>query len=94
MSFFEVGMLVCFGLAWPINIAKSLTSKTVAGRSLFFQWAILIGYVFGIIHKILYSNDVVLYLYLLNFVMISFDLCLGYRNKRLDKIIVKKDSQS
>lgn len=85
MSVFEVGMLVCFGAAWPINIAKSIKSKTAAGRSLIFQWAILLGYVSGIIHKLLYSKDVVLYLYFLNFAMISFDLCLGYRNKRLDK---------
>ena len=85
MSVFEVGMLVCFGAAWPINIAKSIKSKTTAGRSLIFQWAILLGYVSGIIHKLLYSKDVVLYLYFLNFAMISFDLCLGYRNKMLDK---------
>lgn len=85
MSVFEVGMLVCFGAAWPINIAKSIKSKTAAGRSLIFQWAILLGYVSGIIHKLLYSKDVVLYLYFLNFAMISFDLCLSYRNKMLDK---------
>ena len=62
MSFLEIGMLVGFGAAWPMNIYKSLTSRTAAGRSLTFQWAIIFGYVCGIIHKLIYSNDVVLYL--------------------------------
>ena len=85
MSIFEIGMLVAFGLAWPSNIYKSLKSRTAAGRSLTFQWAILIGYICGITHKILYSNDIVLYLYILNFVMVSIDTGLYFRNRRLDR---------
>ena len=74
MSFLEIGMLVGFGAAWPMNIYKSLTSRTAAGRSLTFQWAII------------YSNDVVLYLYVLNLLMVSTDTVLCYRNRRLDRI--------
>lgn len=85
MSIFEIGMLVCFGLAWPTNIYKSLKSRTAAGRSLTFQWAILAGYICGITHKILYSNDIVLYLYILNFCMVSVDTALYFRNRRLDR---------
>ena len=85
MSFFEMGMLVCFGLAWPTNIYKSLKSRTAAGRSLGFQWAILAGYLCGIIHKLLYSNDIVLYIYILNLCMVAVDTALYYRNKRLDR---------
>ena len=85
MSVFEIGMLVGFGFAWPSNIYKSLKSRTAAGRSGLFLWAVLFGYVCGIIHKILYSNDFVLYLYILNFVMVSVDTCLFYRNCRLDR---------
>ena len=85
MSVFEIGMLVCFGFAWPSNIYKSLKSRTAAGRSLTFQWAVLIGYICGITHKILYSNDVVLYLYIINFVMIAIDTVLYFRNYHLDK---------
>ena len=84
MSVFEIGMLVCFGFAWPSNIYKSLKSRTAAGRSLTFQWAVLIGYVCGITHKILYSNDIVLYLYIINFIMVAIDTGLYFRNKRLD----------
>lgn len=85
MSIFEIGMLVSIGLAWPSNIYKSLKSRTAAGRSLTFQWAILFGYICGITHKILYSNDIVLYLYILNFIMVSIDTALYFRNRRLDR---------
>ena len=84
MSIFEMGMLLCFGAAWPLNIYKSLKSRTAAGRSILFQWAIIIGYICGIIHKILYSNNIVLYLYILNLLMVSFDTALYFRNKKLD----------
>lgn len=85
MSIFEAGMLACFGLAWPMNIYKSYKSRTAAGKSLLFQWAILVGYVCGIIHKLLYSHDLVLYLYILNFAMVLFDTALYFRNKKLDE---------
>lgn len=85
MSIFEMGMLLCFGAAWPLNIYKSLKSRTAAGRSILFQWAIIIGYICGIIHKILYSNNIVLYLYILNLLMVSFDTVLYFRNKKLDQ---------
>lgn len=85
MRIFEAGMLLCFGAAWPLNIYKSVKSRTAAGRSMMFQWAILVGYICGIIHKILYSNDIVLYLYILNFVMVAIDTVLYFRNKKLDR---------
>lgn len=85
MSLFEIGMLVCFGAAWPLNIYKSFKSRTSAGRSILFQWAILLGYICGIIHKLLYSRDVVLFLYVLNFVMVAVDTVLYFRNKQLDR---------
>ena len=86
MSIFEVGMLACFGAAWPMNILKSLRSRTAAGKSVLFQWAILIGYICGITHKLLYSMDVVLALYILNFLMVSTDTILIYRNRKLDRL--------
>ena len=85
MSFFEIGMLVCFGAAWPLNIWKSLKSRTAAGRSLVFQWVILIGYICGITHKLLYSMDFVLVLYIINFIMVFVDTMLICRNRSLDR---------
>ena len=85
MSIFEMGMLLCFGVAWPANIYKSLKSKTAAGRSMGFQWAILAGYLCGIVHKILFNNDIVLYIYILNFAMVALDTALYFRNRSWDR---------
>ena len=85
MSIFEAGMLICFGAAWPMNIIKSLHSRTSAGRSVLFQWFVLVGYISGITHKIIHNRDIVLVLYIINFLMIAFDTYLYYRNKKLDE---------
>ena len=85
MSIFEAGMLLCFGAAWPMNFIKSLRSRTAGGKSVIFQWAILVGYICGITNKLLYSMDIVLVLYILNFVMVATDTVLIYRNRALDK---------
>jgi len=85
MSMFEAGMLICFGLAWPVNIANSLKTRSAKGKSVFFLYVIELGYVFGITHKLLYSRDLVMALYILNFTMVLVDICLYYRNLRLDR---------
>lgn len=85
MSIFEAGMLICFGFAWPINIYKSLTSRSTGGKSMFFSIVVDIGYIFGIIHKLLYSPDLVLYLYILNLLMVTCDLCLFFRNRKWER---------
>lgn len=85
MSIFEVIMLICFGMAWPLNIYKSLTTKSVEGKSCLFLYVILIGYLSGIIHKIVYSYDFVLVLYVINFIMVSIDTFLYHRNARQAK---------
>ncbi len=84
MSIFEAAMLLCFGLAWPFSIFRSYHSKTAKGKSGFFTAVILIGYVCGIINKIFYHYDFVLYLYILNFLMVLVDFLLYFRNKRFD----------
>ncbi|HEY8463068.1 MAG TPA: hypothetical protein VIM29_03460 [Bacillota bacterium] len=83
MSLFELLMLVCFGAAWPFSIYKSYRSRQTAGKSGLFLVVLAIGYVAGIIHKLLYSFDAVIYLYILNLIMITTDLLLFIRNKRL-----------
>lgn len=84
-SYFELGMLVCFGFAWPVNIAKSIRSKTSKGKSVGFLIILLLGYFSGITHKILYSRDIVLTLYAINAVMVGIDICLYFINARRDK---------
>jgi uncharacterized membrane protein YbjE (DUF340 family) len=85
MSIFEAGMLICFGAAWPVNIYKSYKTKSAVGKSLPFLLIVITGYCCGIIHKLLFSRDVVLYLYLLNLLMVFVDLALYVRNRRLDR---------
>lgn len=85
MSIFEVMMLLCFGAAWPLSIYKSYTSKINSGKSLGFLLVIILGYVCGIINKMLYNPDIVMYLYVLNMAMVSIDACLWVRNNRLAK---------
>ena len=82
MSIFEIIMLICFGAAWPFSIYKSYTSRSVAGKSLQFLVVLLFGYAAGVMHKIIYNFDYVIFLYILNFLMVSIDTLLYLRNRR------------
>ena len=77
-SIWEVLFLLCFSISWPVSIAKSLRTKVVIGKSPLFMSLIILGYIFGIIHKSLYSNDIVIWLYVFNAALVSFDLALYY----------------
>ena len=85
MSIFEALMLISFGVAWPVSIYKSIKSKSTKGKSFLFIWVILFGYSAGITHKLLYSKDLVLILYIINFLMVAIDLVLYIRNRRIEK---------
>lgn len=85
MSIFETLMLICFGAAWPFSIYKSYVSRSVQGKSAFFLIIILLGYVAGTLHKLFYQYDMVIYLYILNFIMVSTDFVLYLRNSRLSR---------
>ena len=86
MSIFETMMLLCFGAAWPFSIYRSYTSKSVAGKSPYFLLILMLGYVFGILNKIFYNLDFVIYLYALNLVMVTADLILYKRNLKILKM--------
>jgi hypothetical protein len=85
MSIFEIIMLTCFGFAWPISIHKSLTSKSTGGKSPLFSYVIIIGYLSGMTHKWLFNRDLVMVLYAINMAMVTVDLLIYYRNKRLEE---------
>lgn len=95
---FEALTIFCFGLSWPISIRKSWISRTAKGKSLFFEIFLLIGYAFGIARKIIQvsamgSSGFIFYLsfffYVLNFIEISIDVALYFRNTKLDKLAEK-----
>ncbi len=87
MSVFEAAMLICFGVSWPVSIARSLRTGVVIGKSPVFMLIVAGGYLFGIVHKVLYANDVLVWLYAFNMsmVLVDFALYLFYlpRNKAM-----------
>jgi len=90
MSIFEITMLVCFGAAWPFSIYKSHKSKSIKGKSALFLVIILAGYAAGILNKIYYNFDDVIYLYALNMIMVMLDLFLYIRNRKISIIYEQK----
>jgi len=85
MNFLEAGMLICFGASWPLDIYKSLKSRSTAGKSVMFMFVLNAGYLFGMANKITHRPiDIVLVLYIINFLMVSVDIYLFYRNRRLE----------
>ena len=91
---FETVMLICFGLSWPFNIAKSLKSRTAKGKSLQFEICIVIGYLFGIAGKFISGNvSYVLVGYVLDVLMVSVDILLTLRNMALDRLAERKKKE-
>ena len=62
-------------------MCKSWKSREVAGKSLPFLIVILFGYLAGTMHKVFFSFDYVIVLYILNFCMVSIDIALYLRNR-------------
>ena len=85
---FESLMLICFGVSWPVSIAKALRTKFVRGKSWIFMTLVIVGYLSGVLHKVLNPDPAtgrispVVWLYILNLVMVALDLLLyiRYRN--------------
>ena len=80
-------MIVLFGCSWPMNVIKSYKTRTTKGKSLMFLILIFLGYICGIIGKLMapFFKWYVLFFYILNFVMVGADLVLYIRNWKLDK---------
>ncbi len=83
MSIYEALMLICFGASWPFAVIKTYKTKAVKGKSRLFLSLIIIGYIFGMINKILNSVDIVFWLYVINLLLVSTDFvfCIMYRNR-------------
>lgn len=89
----EIIMIVCFGASWPFNVAKAWRARTAKGKSPAFLYLIIIGYLAGIAAKLMNAEYMahfgqkwyVLFFYVLNLLMVTADLCLYYRNRRLDR---------
>ena len=90
MQIFEFIMLACFGLSWPISVYKSIKSKSTQGKSIVFIIAIIIGYISGIIGKIVnHQLTYVLIIYCFNLIVVSVDLVLFFINRKNEKKILE-----
>ena len=85
MGVFEFLMLFCFGFSWPFSILKSIRSRSTKGKSLMFMLLIFLGYIFGIIHKVLYNFNWVTWAYVLLLFLVGVDLVLYWRNWRHER---------
>jgi len=82
----EALMIISFGCSWPISILKSYRSGTAKGKSLPFLILIELGYVCGVLAKLISGNITYVFVfYCLNLVMVAADLALYWRNCRLDR---------
>ena len=83
---FESIMLVCFGISWPFNIAKSLRSRTAKGKSIGFEILIITGYIFGLTGKLITGDlSYVAIFYIADILMVGTDLVLTLINQRRDR---------
>ena len=89
----EIIMVISFGASWPLNVMKSYRARTAKGKSPAFLILILFGYVCGITSKFINPDYMahfatkwyVVFFYCLNFVMVSVDLAMYFRNRKLDR---------
>lgn len=89
----EVIMIISFGVSWPLNVVKSYKARSTKGKSVAFLCLIIFGYIAGITSKFINSDfmaDIsekwyILFFYFLNLFMVSLDLVIYFRNKKLDK---------
>ena len=82
----ESTMLICFGLSWPMNLAKNIKAKSARNMSLQFILLIITGYIAGISAKI-YNHrfNYVLVVYLLNLIVVSANVVVYFINRRYDR---------
>ena len=83
----ESTMLVCFGLSWPMNLAKNIKAKSAKTMSLQFILLIIAGYIAGISAKFYnHKFNYVLAVYLLNLIIVSANLIVYFVNRRYDRM--------
>ena len=96
-SFLEMLMLICFGVSWPINIAKAWKARSTKGISVLFYCLILLGYLVGIAAKLALIigsapapwyetvHWYVMFFYVLNTTMVAAGVAIYFRNRALEK---------
>mgnify|MGYP006996084339 CR=1 FL=1 len=84
---FEMFMLICFGLSWPMSVIKNIRAKTARSMSLPFTLLIITGYISGITAKIISCQiNFVLTIYLINLAIVSINVIVYFINRRYDRL--------
>ncbi len=84
-QFLEAGMLICFGISWPVDILKALRTRRTEGKSLAFRVLIFAGYLSGLAAKFFRAGltgawpEPVTALYALNALLVGVDIGLYLR---------------
>lgn len=87
----EMVMMICFGASWPLNIYKLWRAKTIKGSSVVFYCLIVLGYIAGIISKVIQvaQGDTfpwyIWFFYILNASMVSTGVVIWFRNRQFDR---------
>ena len=84
VGLFEMLMLLCFAFAWPFSIVKQWRTKSSKGKSILFSYVIILGYIFGMINKVV-SDDInyVFAFYVIDLTLVLIDTLIYYRNQML-----------
>ncbi len=90
----EIIMVLSFGASWPFSVIRSYRSRSTKGKSPVFLCLIIFGYMAGIAAKL--TNETymasfsqkwyVLVFYIINLLMVSADLLIYFRNRRLCRV--------
>lgn len=93
LSIFEAIMLLCFGASWPFAVLKTYKTKNVEGKSILFLSLVFLGYLAGITHKLLFSLDIVIVLYVFNSILVLTDIILyGLYKNRAERTRIRLQS--
>jgi len=88
----EAGMLLCFGISWPLSLVKNIRARTTQNMSLGFILLITLGYIAGISAKLMNGQaGYVLIVYVFNLVVVAANLGVYVRNLRCDREAVSAD---
>ena len=99
---FDIIMVICFGASWPFNIIRSYKARTAKGTSIYFMCLIEVGYIAGIVCKILLMIEnhglswlgyVAFSFYIINLLMVLTGIIIYFRNKKLDKLREEQENQ-
>ena len=85
-SILEALMIISFGISWPINVSKAIRSRSTKGKSILFDYLIIMGYLCGLASKFIsHTYNLAFYFYFPNIIMVTVDIIVYYRNRKLEK---------